>query len=167
VEEKMIDKNLKLTVGNKCRLSPDAKVGFREHGGKIILGDNVTINHGCVIRTCTGIIEIGDNSSIGYYSIMHGLGGIKIGNNVMVSPNVQIYAQSHGMNKGSVMRNQPQTGKGVVIGDDVWIGAGAIILDGVTIGNGVIIGAGSVLTKNVPDYEIWGGNVAKKIGERK
>lgn len=162
----MIHPKLKLTMGEKCHLSPEAKIGFKEHGGELILGNNVTINPGCVIRTCTGTIKIGNNVSIGYFSIIHALGGVIIGHNTMISPNVSIFAQGHGISKKSPMRGQPQTFKGIKIGNDVWIGCGAIILDGVQIGNGAIIGAGSIITKSVPAYEIHAGNPAKLIGVR-
>lgn len=156
----------KLTKGAQCSISPSAHIGYKEHGGEIILGNNVSIAHGCVIRTCTGKIVIGNSVTINYGCIMHGLGGITIGNNVMLSPYVQIYAQNHGIRKGVPIRSQPQTGKGIVIESDVWIGAGAVILDGVQIGKGAVIGANAVVTKNVPEYETWGGCPAKKIGWR-
>ena len=54
----------------------------------------------------------------------------------------------------------------VKIGKDVWIGANAIVLKGITIGNGAILGAGSVVTKDIPPYEIWAGVPAKFIKER-
>lgn len=162
----MINKNLVLKQGKNCKLSPDAFIGYQEHDGQLILGDNVSIKHGCVIRTCTGIIKIGNNVSIGYYCIIHALGGVTIGHNTMLSPNVQIYAQGHGLNKGKPMREQKQTSKGIKIGNDCWIGAGCVICDGVTIENGAVIGAGAVVVKNVPSYEIHAGNPAKKIGER-
>ena len=57
-------------------------------------------------------------------------------------------------------------GKKIKIHSDVWIGAGAIVLSGVTIGVGAVIGAGSVVTHDVPPYEIWAGNPAKKIRNR-
>ena len=53
-----------------------------------------------------------------------------------------------------------------VVGNDVWIGQGVIVMSGVKIGDGCIIGAGAVVTKNVPSCEIWGGNPAKKIKDR-
>lgn len=157
----------KLSKGKKCKISLLARVGYREHGGEIILGDRVSIAHGCLIRTCTGTIRIGNRTGVGYRCIMHGLGGITIGNNVLLSPGVGIFAQNHGIERDKLIREQPQTAQGVVIEDDVWVGANAIVLDGATIGRGAVIGAGAVVTKHVPPYEIWVGNPAKKIGQRK
>jgi len=155
-----------LIQGNNCNISPDAYVGFKEHGGKIILGNNVRIMHNCVIRTCTGIINIGNNVSIGYYCVMHGMGGIEIGDNVLFSPNVHIYAQDHGVAINQLIMKQKNIPKHVIIGSDVWIGANTVVCGGVKIGNGCVIGAGSVVTKNIPDYGIWAGNPVRKIGER-
>lgn len=163
----MIHKNLNLKMGTNCKLSPQAHIGFGEHGGSLTLGNNVVIKHGCVIRTCTGNLAFGDNVVINYGCIIHGLGGIVIGSNTLLSPNVQIYSQNHGIAKDKLIRDQKQAGKGIKIFRDVWIGAGAIVLDGVTIGTGAIVGAGSVVTKDILAYEIWAGNPAKKIGERK
>jgi len=164
----MIHPKLNLTQGNNCSLSPQAHIGFNESGkGSIILGDKVIIRHGCMIRTCSGKIQIKENTVVNYGCIIHGMGGIYIGENCLLSPNVQIYAQNHGIKRDKLIRSQKQTGKGVIIGCDVWIGAGAIITDGVTIGKGAVIGAGSVLTKHVLPNEIWAGNPARKIGERK
>ncbi|MCK9544160.1 MAG: acyltransferase [Novosphingobium sp.] len=164
----MIAKKLKLTMGANCQLSPQAHIGYHETGkGSITLGNKVIIRHGCVIRTCSGDIKIANNTVINYNCIIHGLGGVTIGSDVLFSPNVQMYAQNHGTARDRLIRSQSNESKGIKIGNDVWIGAGVIILDGVTIETGAIIGAGSIVNKNVPSYEIWAGNPAKKIGERK
>jgi len=157
----------KLQQGKNCKISDTAFIGYKEHGGEIILGNHVTINDNCMIRTCTGIIRIGNNSSIGYSCIFHGKGNITIGNYVLISPFVQIYAQNHGIAKNKIISLQEQTSFGIVIEDDVWIGAGSIIVDNIRISKGSVIGAGSILTTNTNNYEIWAGNPAKKIGERK
>lgn len=163
----MIDPKLILLVGTDCHISPKAYIGFKENGkGQLKVGDNSSILQDCVIRTCSGKITIGKNVTINYGCIFHGLGGIAIGDNTMLSPRVMIYAQNHGIKKEELLRTQAQTAKGVTVGEDVWIGAGAIIVDGVTIGKGSIIGAGSVVTKSIPPYEIWAGNPAKKIKDR-
>jgi acetyltransferase-like isoleucine patch superfamily enzyme len=70
------------------------------------------------------------------------------------------------MMKGSPMNTQPYKRRPIIIEDDVWIGACAIILKGVTIGEGAIVAAGSVVTKNVEPYSLVGGNPAKLIKYR-
>ncbi|NLW83633.1 MAG: glycosyltransferase [Phycisphaerae bacterium] len=156
-----------ITIGRGCDISPQANIGYEEHGGSIHIGNQVRIRHNVILRTCTGTIQIGDRVSIGYNCIFHGQGGITIGRDVLISPGVSIFAQNHGIIKDKKIREQPNTYKGIKIGDDVWIGANAIILDGVTVGNGAVIGAGAAVTTNIPDYEIWAGNPAHKTGERK
>lgn len=95
---------------------------------------------------------------------------ITIGNNVLIGGNTVIYdTDFHSLNyldraaKPEIVTNV-QTSP-VVIGDNVFIGGHSLILKGVNIGNNSIIGAGSVVTRNVPENEIWAGNPAKKIKE--
>lgn len=111
--------------------------------------------------------EIGDNSGIGEGARFYGK--IVMGNDVMIGTECLIYTQNHAFENTEIsMRLQgPQAEKPVVIGNDVWIGGRVIILPGVHIGNGAIIGAVSVVTKDVPDYAIVGGNPAKIIRTRK
>ncbi len=112
-------------------------------------------------------IKIGDNSGIGPYC--HIPNNIIIGSDVMMAPKVTILNTNHVYDKIDVpMRLQKSlTTAQLHIGDDVWIGRNVIILPSVTkIGNGAIVGAGSVVTKNVEEYSIIGGNPAKKIKSR-
>lgn len=156
-----------LTKGEKCNIHPDALVGLYEHGGEVILGDLVSIRFQTILRTCGGTIKIRDRTIINYRCIFHGKGGITIGSDTIVSPCVQIYAQNHGLEAGSRISGQPQSARGVVIGNDCWIGASAIILDGARIGSGCVIAAGAVVTRG--DYEtngIYGGNPARLINRR-
>jgi len=157
----------KLTQGIGCDISPDSYIGYMEHGGEIILGDYVRIMHGCVIRTCTGIIKIGNLVSIGYNCIFHGMGGITIGDFTLISPGVHVYAQNHGIDKDMRIRDQQNVPKPVVIGKDCWIGAGAIILGGTVIEDGCVISAGTVMRGTARAYGIYAGNPCGKIGDRK
>ncbi len=124
-------------------------------------GKNVNIEHGVFFGSGREI-EIGDNSGIGVNCRI--AGPLSIGSDVMIAPNVSIYTRNHETeNIYRPMRLQTAPTKKVTIGDDVWIAANAIILPGVTIGSGAIIAAGAVVTKDVPDFAVVGGNPAKVI----
>jgi acetyltransferase-like isoleucine patch superfamily enzyme len=73
---------------------------------------------------------------------------------------------NHQIDRNSPINQQPCTVQEIVVNNDVWIGVGAVILKGVTLGEGCVIGAGSVVNKSVPEYEIWAGVPAKLIGLR-
>lgn len=87
---------------------------------------------------------------------------VTFGDNVMCGPNVQIYTAGHPLDASERISGL-EYGKPIVIGDNVWIGGGAIILPNLNIGNNVVIAAGSVVTKNIPDNVVVGGNPAKII----
>ncbi len=140
---------------------------FRQFCAKLILehcGNWVNIEKG--VHFGDGLI-IGDGSGIGANSNVPS--DVTIGKNVMVGQELLIYTHNHCMERIDIpMKEQGMTQDlPVTIGDDVWIGSRVTILPGVHIGNGAVIGAGAVVTKNVPDYEVWGGNPAKKLKARK
>jgi acetyltransferase-like isoleucine patch superfamily enzyme len=139
----------------------------------ITLGANVTMARQ-VILTCTGVIaeigegiRIGDRSAIGPASFLGGQGGIVIGSDVIMGPGVRIFSENHGFDATDrPIRLQPVSRRGVRIGDDCWIGAGATILDGVTIGRGCVVGAGAVVSRDLPDNVVAAGVPARVIRPR-
>ncbi len=112
-------------------------------------------------------ISIGDRSSIGEKSYLSGT--ITMGNDVMVGQEVLMMTQNHEFSRTDVPMDQQglKPEKPIIIGNDVWIGARVTVLPGVKIGDGAIIGACAVVTKDVPEYAIVGGNPAKVIKLRK
>ena len=96
----------------------------------------------------------------------HFLGEITIGDDVMFGPKCVVWGRDHGMAVGRPMKEQPHVRAPIVIGDDVWVGAGVTILKGVEIGDGAVIGAGSVVTKSIPPMAIAVGNPAKVVKMR-
>jgi len=142
---------------------------------KIILGDRVTIGKFAIIRPGNiyggeiGVgLKIGNNSNIGPYGYIGCSGYIEIGNNVMISPRVSIYAENHIFDRADItMKEQGVQRQFVKIEDDCWIAANSVILAGVTIGKGSVIAAGSVVTKDIPPYSIAAGVPAKVISSRK
>jgi maltose O-acetyltransferase len=127
-------------------------------------GRNVNVEYGAEFGTGKDV-RIGDNSGLGVRCFV---AEVEIGNNVMMGPNVMILSSNHKFDRTDIpmSRQGHQESAPVRIGDDVWIGANVIILPGRTIGNGVIIGAGAVVTKDIPDYAIVGGNPARILKYR-
>lgn len=117
-----------------------------------------------------GSLEVGENSWIGPNNNFRLSGGaiIRIGRDCLVSQFCTLVAANHEMSRRVSLRYAPSAPapRDVVISDDVWIGAGAILLPGSTVASGAVIGAGSVVTRPVGAYEIWAGNPARKIGDR-
>ncbi|MDB8567894.1 DapH/DapD/GlmU-related protein [Turicibacter sanguinis] len=130
------------------------------------IGDNVNVRPKIKISSGENL-TIGDNSGIGEESFIQDIGNITIGHNVLMGPKVMIFTANHEIKKSKKICQQGIKIKDVIVEDDVWIGAGAIILPGVHIKKGAVIGAGSVVTKDVAEYTIVGGNPAKLIKERK
>lgn len=113
-----------------------------------------------------GGILIGSGSGLGVNCFVHG--PLKIGDNVMMGPDVTILTHTHNIERTDIpMGQQGSRTAEVVIGNDVWIGMRSIIMPGVRIGDGVVIGAGAVVTKDVPDFAIVGGVPARIIKYRK
>lgn len=107
-------------------------------------------------------IEVGDNFFANYNLIVLDCAKVTIGDNVFIAPNVGIYTAGHPIDAAS-RRAGEEYAKPVRIGNDVWIGGGVSILPGVFVGNNCVIGAGSVVTKNIPDNSVAVGNPCKVI----
>lgn len=112
-------------------------------------------------------IEVGKNFFANYNCTIIDVAKVKIGNNCQFAPNVSIYTAGHPIHP--VSRNSLyEYGISVTIGDNVWIGGNTVILPGVHIGSNTVIGAGSVVTKDIPDWVVAAGNpcrVVKQITE--
>lgn len=125
-------------LGNGVHIEPDFRCEF---GKNITIENNVYINFGCIILDCAEVT---------------------IGNDVLIGPNLGIYAVNHGLDPEERIKGAC-IGKPVHIEDNVWIGGDVKILAGVTVGEGSVIGAGSIVTKNIPAGVVAAGNPCKVI----
>lgn len=176
----------KMFIGKRTKLTHKSHIHC---GNGVQIKDYVEIN-----GLCKDGVIIGDNSSIGRYTIIRGTGsfkklgvgikigrnfgcgdfcffgcsgGIEIGDNVIMGQNVRLHSQNHNFKRYDIpIKDQGVVSKGIKIGRNCWIGSGSVILDGVTIGEGCVIGANSVVTKDISDNMVVIGYSAKELRQR-
>ncbi|TSJ40745.1 acyltransferase [Mucilaginibacter corticis] len=125
-------------------------------GANSVIEDFATINNG------VGDVNIGDHSFVGIGNVV--IGPVNIGNHVIIAQNVVMSGLNHGYEDVTIPPSlQKVTTKAINIEDDVWIGANCTVVAGVTIGKHSVVGAGSVVTKDVPEFSVVVGNPAKVI----
>lgn len=126
------------------------------------LGSYSTIEDFTTINNGVGNVMIGDRTRIGLSNTL--IGPITVGNDVMFAQNIVMSGLNHGYEDISKsIHDQPVTTAEIIIEDEAWIGANAVIVAGVTVGKHSIVAAGSIVTKDVPPYSIVVGNPAKLI----
>jgi acetyltransferase-like isoleucine patch superfamily enzyme len=132
---------------------------------KVKLGDNVYLKRWSSVGCANdeACIQIGDNTTIGFGSIIVSSGLITIGDNCMISAYVHIVDSNHGYSLKTLFNEQENIISTVHIGSNVWIGTGVVVLAGVSIGDNVVIAAGSVVTKSFESGTMIAGVPAKII----
>ena len=128
---------------------------FASCGSQVIIESGFRCDYG-------HLISIGAKTYVNINCTLLDGGKITIGQDCLLGPNVQILTINHALSPQERL-DKKSFAKDVVIGDNVWLGAGSLILPGVTIESGSVIGAGSVVTRNVPANFLYAGNPAKKI----
>lgn len=138
------------------------------HGEAVEIGSDFTSMGGAFLYADDGDLKIGDRCALNTNVVVGAShGSIRIGNDVIIGPNVVLRASDHGTVLGSVMRSQPHVRGEIIVEDDVWIGANAVITRDVRIGRGSVVGAGGVVTRDIPEYSIAVGVPARVIGKRR
>lgn len=162
-----------LVIEKSVTLNDNVEIDALSTSG-VILRENSSVGKGTIIR-CSGSMKeigrgfyLGKNSSLADNCFIGASGGVAIGDNVIGGQNIRFHASNHVYDRLEVpIKNQGISKKGIKIGNNCWIGAGAVFLDGVTIGEGCVIGANAVVTKCFPNNCIIGGIPAKIIAVRK
>jgi acetyltransferase-like isoleucine patch superfamily enzyme len=169
-----IEKNVRLRFANNIHLGKgvylDEGVYLHACPKGIDIGEGTFVMHGAVLHVYNfrglphGGIKIGSNSLVGEYTVIRGQGGVTIGDRVFTSPHTQLLAVNHVYDDpDQPFTEQGITAEGIVVEDDVWLGAGAIVTDGVRIGKGAVVAAGAVVTKDVSPHTVVGGVPARLI----
>ncbi len=129
---------------------------------KFSIGDNSTIEDFSTINNGVGDVIIGYGTRIGLSNVI--IGPVTVGNNVIFAQNIVLSGLNHGYEDINIPpRLQKVTVSPIIVEDDVWIGANAMVAAGVTIGKHSVVAGGSVVTKNVPPFSVVAGNPAKLL----
>ncbi|MEW5718447.1 MAG: acyltransferase [Chloroflexota bacterium] len=169
-----IESNVRIRFADHIRLARgvylDEGVYLHATPHGIEIGENTFVMHHAELHVYNfrnlphAGIKIGRNCLISEFNVLRGQGGITIGDNVYTAPHVQMAAINHVYtDPNAPIIKQGITAQGIVIENDAWIGAGAIILDGVRVGKGAVVAAGAVVTQDVPPHTIVGGVPAKVL----
>lgn len=130
----------------KQQISPTASFA---NGRNVVLGERVSIGAGVSIWAGSGEAKI------------------EIGDDTLIAPAVMLTAANYRYDDGSPINAQMMQEADIIVGRDVWLGYGAVVLAGVRIGDGAIVGAGAIVRSDVPEYAIVAGNPAKVVGTRR
>lgn len=161
-----------LMIAKSAKVSPLADIEDSVRDSKIVIGENAMIDSFVKIKPAggNGDLTIGANTVINSGTVIYTGHGVSIGANVAIAANCTLAPTNHEYrDKKKNIKDQGfmESKGGILIEDDVWIGANAVLLDGAVVRRGAVIGAGSVVRREVPAYSINAGTPAKTIGYRK
>ena len=163
---------MSLEIHPTAVVSPDARIHPSTRGTRIVIGAHSVIYDFAVIRAVggTGDIIIGEHCHINPHCTLFSGSGIRLGNHVLVAPGCSIVPANHAISRTDIeIRKQgfmPSRG-GVVIEDDVWLGAHCVLVDGAYIETGAVVGASSLVAGRLTGYAVWGGNPCRLIRSRR
>ena len=158
-------------IDPSARISPMADLETSQRGSKLVIGAGSMIDSFVKVKFAggSGDVVIGRNSYINSGTAIYSGNGVRIGNDVLVAAHCTFAPVNHAFDDPEtpirLQGFQPSRG-GILIEDDVWLGANVVLLDGTHIGRGAVIAAGSVIRGAVPALAIYGGSPPRVLGMR-
>lgn len=165
---KYFGKACTLEISGQVHIGKNVYIGDQvslivEPGATLSIADNSFIGESCYIKCFGGTVSIGHDVSINSKSFINGCGGVSIGDNTRIGTQSIIIASNHKFGEPDLLVKDAITKQGVMLGENIWLGARVTVLDGVVIPNDSVIGACSLVSKPLPESGVYVGIPAKKI----
>jgi len=159
----------KIHIGDNVVIDDNVLLDAKGSGNRgIFIGDGVFVGRNSILSCKDGDIEIGPQTNIGFNCEIFSAGSVVLGSKIFLAAYCYLVGGTHRFDRTDIpIMDQEREAKGIAIGDNCWLGAGAVIDDGVTIGRDAIVGAGAVVNKDVDEYGIVGGVPARLIKDRR
>jgi virginiamycin A acetyltransferase len=158
-------------ICSTAQVSEHALIDVSSRGTDTFIDEGAVVDAWVRIKHVGGVghVRIGCNSYLNSGTVIYSGNGVSIGKDVLIGPNCSLVPVNHAFDSRDIpirlQRFSPSRG-GLVIEDDVWLGANVVVLDGVTIARGCVIAAGSVVTRSTKPFGVYGGVPAKFLRER-
>lgn len=161
-----------ISIASNAFVSDLADIEDSIKGSKVVVGEESMIDSFVKIKMAGGVgdVLIGNKTFINSGVVIYSGHGVTIGDNVLVAANSVFSATNHeyrSREKKIIEQRFMESKGGIIIEDDVWIGASCVILDGAVIRKGAVVGAMSLVRGELEEYGIYGGNPIKLLGRRK
>ena len=158
----------KIRLGDSVTLDDlvvlDAKGGSNRG---IEIGPGAFLGRGTILSCKDGDITLGDHANLGFHCEIFSGSSVTVGSHALFAAQVYLVGGGHAFEaSGAAVIDQPRTSHGILLGDNVWLGAGAKVLDGVRVGKDVVVGAGAVVNADLPDGAIAAGVPARVLRSR-
>lgn len=148
----------------RCFVAEEANI-FAEPKREVVVAEGASVAAHAFVH---GPVTLSAYVSVNPHATLDGgRKGIVVGEGSRIATRACLFAFDHGMAAGRPIREQPVRSLGIVLGKDVWVGAGAVVTDGVSIGDHAVVGAGAVVTRDVPAYAVVGGSPARLLFDRR
>lgn len=159
----------KIQIGNDVVIDDNVLLDAKGTDNRgILLADGVFIGRNSILSCKDGDIEIGEKTNVGFNCEIFSAGRVVLGSKIFLAAYCYLVGGTHRFDRTDIpIMDQDREARGIEVGDNCWLGAGAVVDDGVTIGRDAIIGAGAVVNKDVSEFAVAGGIPAKFIKDRR
>jgi acetyltransferase-like isoleucine patch superfamily enzyme len=158
----------KIRIGDDVVVDDLVVLDAKGHANRgIVIGNGVFLGRGTILSCKDGDIVLGDHTNIGFHCEVFSASSVTVGRHGLFAAYTYLVGGGHEFERADVpVLEQGRSSRGIILGDDVWLGTGTKVLDGVRIGNGVVVGAGAVVTDDLPDGAVAVGVPARVVRRR-